>query len=304
MARNSLTPNVPVEVVYDEDYKRETGYTTLVTVLASLPLKKPKDNSFVRKNGNYVLKLIADPDVGLPYGVIPRLLLAFIVTEAVKNKSRFRITPESTETERLKARTISLGRNLAEFLRVLDIPRTGGRIKALREQMKRLFSTAIRCTRFSKDVESGLNVYPVEKYDLWWGKTILAEQDSLWESTVILSNTFYDEVSKSSVVFYIDMLKILRKSALAIDIYLWATYKYSYTKEATVIMWEQLQEQFGADYANDDQGKRDFKKNFKKELKKVQAVFPEASKIQILKDGKGIRFFPGDPHVPKTKSLE
>ena len=105
-------------------------------------------------------------------------------------------------------------------------------------------------------------------------------------------------------MFYLDALRIIKKSALAIDIYMWSTYKYSYTKEPTVITWDQLQTQFGSDYADDAQGKRNFRKKFEKELKKVQSVFPEARKIQILKNGTGVRFLPGTAHVPKVKALE
>jgi hypothetical protein len=39
-------------------------------------------------NGHYTLSILAPRDVGLPYGRYPRLVLAYLNTEAVKRKTR------------------------------------------------------------------------------------------------------------------------------------------------------------------------------------------------------------------------
>ena len=74
-----------------------------------------------------------------PYGTIPRLLLFWMNTEAVKTKSR----------------RLELGHNLSDFIRAVGPdPNTGGGVRSdarrLRNQMERLFRTIIS---FQVDIE-------------------------------------------------------------------------------------------------------------------------------------------------------
>ncbi len=57
-------------------------------VLTTLPHRRPQGHRFERVNGWQSLRMEAPRRVGLWYGVYPRLLLMFITTEAVRNKSR------------------------------------------------------------------------------------------------------------------------------------------------------------------------------------------------------------------------
>ena len=64
----------------------------------------------------------------LPFGTNPRLILAWLCTEAVRTGSR----------------DLVLGRSLSEFMRKLGIASTNGRTQArLRNQMKRLFNCSV-----------------------------------------------------------------------------------------------------------------------------------------------------------------
>lgn len=64
------------------------GFMARAMVQATLPHKQVAGNEFERRNGNYSLSIMAPSSIGLPYGTIPRLLLAWLTTEAVKTKSR------------------------------------------------------------------------------------------------------------------------------------------------------------------------------------------------------------------------
>ena len=271
------------------DAETAHGFLARAMVLASMPHSEPETTYFERRNGNYTLVMQANQKIGLPYGSIPRLLLAWITTEAVRTKDR----------------ELILGSSLADFMRQLEIEPTGGRkgtITALREQMKRLFSTTISCTYSDEERDAGLNMLLVDKYTLWWHPKD-PEQKTLWESSITLSELFFKEITTSPVIFYMDALKTLRKSPMALDIYMWLTYKNSYAKNPLTISWESLQAQFGAGYPSNPRGKADFKRKFREALKKVSAVYPEARK---LKAGEyGLKFIPGSPHVPKkAESLD
>jgi hypothetical protein len=87
------------------------GFMARAIVQATLPHSKVNGNEFRRTNGLFNLTLLADSKIGLPYGIIPRLLLAWVSTEAVKTKSRHLV----------------LGKTLAAFMEELDLIPSGGR---------------------------------------------------------------------------------------------------------------------------------------------------------------------------------
>ena len=86
------------------------GFMARAMVQATLPHSKVEGNEFTRKNGNYSLTILSPSAIGLPYGSVPRLLLAWVTTEAVKTQSR----------------ELELGDSLSGFMRELDLVPTGG----------------------------------------------------------------------------------------------------------------------------------------------------------------------------------
>jgi hypothetical protein len=66
--------------IQEEDANKagELGFMAWILTQATLPHKKTKELIFQRKNGSITITMKADPDEGLPYGSIPRLLLAWI----------------------------------------------------------------------------------------------------------------------------------------------------------------------------------------------------------------------------------
>jgi hypothetical protein len=57
-------------------------------VQATLPQSDPKQNELVRRNGHLTRSILAPEDAGLPYGRYPRLVSAYLDTEAVRRKTR------------------------------------------------------------------------------------------------------------------------------------------------------------------------------------------------------------------------
>lgn len=262
------------------------GYMGRALVQATMPHKKILTNEFIRKNGDFTLTMISPSKIGLPYGSIPRLLTAWITTEAVKTKQR----------------ELILGRSLSEFMEQLDLVPTGGRwgsITRLREQMKRLFTCSISCTYEGKEHEGGVNIQVAEEYHLWW-EPKNPTQSTLWESNIILSKKFFDEVTNHPIPLDMQALKALKKSPMAIDIYCWLTYRMSYLKNKTDITWAVLKSQFGSNYSNDSQGIRNFKKAFIRELAKVVTIYPS---LKISYDEKNLMLKPSSTHVPKVDKL-
>jgi hypothetical protein len=137
-------------------------------VQATLPHQTPPGNPPVwsRTNGNYTLiirpgyeredhtgKIVC---VGYPYGNIPRLLLFWLTTEAVRTGGR----------------RLELGGNLAGFMRELGLdPGRGGRWSdrtRLHEQIERLFHASISFQYTGVGHKQWLNMEVTSKGELWW----------------------------------------------------------------------------------------------------------------------------------------
>jgi hypothetical protein len=263
------------------------GYMARALVQATMPHKAAKGNEFTRKNGAFTLSILAPAAIGLPYGAIPRLLIAWITTEAVRTRSR----------------TLCLGNTLSAFMRELGLVPTGGRwgtISCLKKQARRLFTSSISCsyqTKF-KEGESGFRI--ADTHELWWTPKS-PTQTTLFNSQVVLSEIFYNEIITHPVPIDLRVLKALKRSPLAIDIYCWLTYRMSYIKKNSEIPWEVLKLQFGADYASNEQGKRDFKRAFIRELRKVTTIYEKA---KIDTNSKFLILMPGKPHISPSRDVD
>jgi len=262
------------------------GYMARAMVQATMPHKKIVGSVHERTNGAYTFTMLARPKVGLPYGSVPRMLLAWIATEAVKTKSR----------------DLILGDSMSQFMRQLGMMATGGRwgtVTRLKEQTRRLFSTTIQCSYTNKASghEALQNMVIVDLASLWWEPKD-PTQRSLFESTVRLSETFFDEIINNPVPVDMRALLALKKSPLALDIYAWLTYRMSYLKKPTSIPWEALQAQFGSGYPMTAQGKRNFKRHFLGQLKKVQVIY----RAKAFDGDNGLLLKPSRPHIRKLQT--
>jgi hypothetical protein len=288
MSRNNLDKLVTEALAIEAEEAKAAGalgYMARALTQATMPHAATEETEFVRRNGAFTLTMFARKDIGLPYGSLPRLLMAWLTTEAVRMK-----TPE-----------LSLGPTLSGFMAQLDLMPTGGRwgtITRLREQTKRLFACAISAEFSNATRDTGANFFIAERYDLWW-QPKQPDQAALWQSTVTLSPTFFREVTTYPVPVDLRALKALKRSPLALDIYCWLTYRLSYLKVARVIPWAALQMQFGSGYADDAQGGRNFKRAFLRELKKVRVVYGAAN---VGSSEHGLELRPSRTHIPLLPS--
>ena len=61
---------------------------------------------------------------------------------------------------------------------------------------------------------------------LWWTPR-QPDQGTLWESTVVLSERFFSEITENPVLIDLRALRALKRSPMALDVYLWLTYRMS-----------------------------------------------------------------------------
>lgn len=257
----------------------QLGFMARSLVQATLPHRKTEGNEFSRTNGTFNLSLLAPSKVGLPYGSVPRVLITWLTTEAVRTKER----------------ELILGDSLSGFMKELGMgDATGGRhgtITRLKEQLLRLFSCYISCNYTDEDLAAGQNLMIADDYKLWWTPKN-PDQIELFSSTVTLSKKFFEEITLHPVPVDLRAIKALKRSPLALDIYSWLTYRMSYLRKPTVIPWEALELQFGSDYKLT----RQFKAAFLEQLKNVHLVYPEA---KVNEDRNGLLLKPSKTHVNK-----
>ncbi len=238
----------------------ELAYYARVMAQTTLPHRRlpPGVTEYVRENGQLRLTILAPSRTGLPYGSIPRLLLAWVTTEAVR-----------TGEPRLV-----LGTSMNRFLARLDLCRTGGPrgdITRLRRQAQALFSSTISATFDGAErwTDGGFRV--ASQTDLWWDPRA-PEQEALWESSVTLTAEFFAEVTARPVPVDMAALRQVKDSPMALDAYVWMAHRMSYLRKDTTIPWPLLELQFGAGYART----RDFRRRFATRLQEVRRVYPAA----------------------------
>jgi hypothetical protein len=268
----------------------QRGYMARELVLCTLPHRNPGDiPAWSRHNGN--LTLILQPGIdkdtmkpaGFPYGSIPRLLLFWLTSEALRTRDR----------------TIRLGDSLNDFLRAVGLnPATGGGkrgdARRVREQMFRLFRTRISFVyeegTATKGRLSSLDMLVTSRTETWWDFRE-PEQRTLFESYIVLGEDFYNAITAAPVPIDFRALKALKRSPFALDLYAWATWRVWTLRQAKQDYQEIplafLQEQIGAEYGRADH----FKSALAEAVAAVKEVFPAfnytlTSKQLVIRAGK------------------
>ncbi|ENO90947.1 RepA [Thauera sp. 28] len=271
------------------------GYMARTLAQATLPHTDPKlpaGTLYSRDTGRLTMSVApTSRRHGIPYGSIPRVILAWICTEAVKTGER----------------TLSLGHSQSEFLERLAIHNNGRDIARFREQALRLFKSVIS-VEYSDERDGDLSARLLisEASHVFWHPKA-SEQRGLWESSLELSEGFYREIMAAPVPIDMRVFHALTKSPLAMDIYTWLTYRMFILRRSgrssAFVPWLGLKAQFGAGYPATDQGLRDFKKRFRLRLKEVLLFYP-AAQGHIQETPVGLALTPCELHIAHTNGAK
>ena len=233
--------------------------------------------------------------IGYPYGSLPRLLLFWLNTEAVRTGKR----------------RLEMGDTFAGFIRQLGLDPSRGGIRSdarrLQEQMRRLFSAAINFQWNATEIggreqEQSFNMNVATRRELWWDPKH-PEQVSLFGSWVELGELFFQSITEAPVPCDMRALRALKRSPLALDLYNWSTHKalsVARKGQSQFVPWAGLRKQFGTDYTDP----KDFRKKAISALKKIQAVYP-GLKLQDAEGGIIVHSssVPAVAYKPSTRRL-
>ena len=243
----------------------ETGFMARLLALCSLPRTNPGNRKeYKRVNGPYTLYMNAVGGCKLPFGNLPRLLLAWVCTEAVRTQSR----------------ELVLGRSLSKFMRTLGINSTSGGVRGeqtrLRNQMKRLFGCTVSLLYQDEHGEAAVNSVMARRTEFWWNER-KPDQPSLWESKIELGEDLFYEIISHPVPIDMNTLTALKRSTLGLDLYLWLVYRTFPLRAPLRLTWKQLYQQFGAHPAklSDKVTVQAFRRKVLRELIKIKMAWPE-----------------------------
>ncbi len=224
----------------------------------------------------------------IPYGPMPRLVMAYLNTQALRYKS-----PE-----------IDVGRSAQDFLKKLG-KRSSGGVKGtyttFKTQMLALAACNLSIGITTKNSAITYDGKPIKQFEAW----LNTDDDKIlsWPKKIIFSQEYYETLCEHAVPIDLRALNALSSSPLAMDIYIMLSERLHRINDRKPVrlFWTNLRDQFGQEYVGKNASK-DFKRSFLIALKKVQTVYPSAN-IDIINKGRGgLLLMSSPPPVPYKNS--
>lgn len=251
-----------------------------------LPSSSWPSTEYVQNSGKFHMVVQALPPLHVPWGIYPRGILSWVVTEVKLNRKKGDA-----------ARTLHLGSSLSEFIYKVSGTKTvsggkTGNIKAFKKQLSSLFSSRIAFwigEGNSPDVSTdtaGMMQIGVGWNLMWHLKVV--DQPGLVQSTVQLSEEFFEDCLKHGVPIDIRVVRGLWGNCMAFDAYCWLTYKAEVLRydgrSVFDLSWPALKMQFGPRFLH----LKHFRTNFLASLRLVKLLYSDFEFRE--QEGKGIVF--------------
>lgn len=270
--RGDATDSDPDAILYSHSILCQTG----------LPYRDPGDDrrEWERVNGAARLKVLAGEalhprtgrfvPLGLPFGPKPRLILAHLNGEALRQGS-----PE-----------VEVDDSLTAFVKRLKLNNGARTITTVKEQLARLAASSIRLGFMRDGHAITVNSQIVTAFDLWFPKE---GQRVLWPSALRLSADYFQSLQRHAVPLHEHALAALSGNAMGLDVYAWLAQRLHRVQpfHPVRIGWPALQAQFGWHYERISH----FKPEFSRTVQLVHSQY-RAARIELDEDGMCLRHSP------------
>ena len=194
---------------------------------------------------------------GVPFGAKARLILLYLMTEAVKTRSR----------------QIELGRSMSAWLKAMGVAVGGNNYSTVADQADRIEHCLLSVQLQGQDGEFALRDSIIR------GSFQPFEERSK-EHTVELSEGFFQTIVRRPVPIADGAVRLLANTSMPLDLYLWLAYRLHVLETPTRISWQSLHRQFGACTKQ----LKHFKPRFQRDIKLALAVYPEAH-VELTETG-------------------
>lgn len=278
------------------------GFLPSALVQACLPYKDPGEQDvFIKTNGK--VSLLIQPGrvvvtetlpgslvpttrakcVGYPYGSIPRLLLAWISTQAVTERKR----------------QIQMGRNLSNFMQQVGYSGVSGgqfgSITRLKDQTTRLLMASIQIQENRTAERDEGSFKKLDLVDEAIYTSDMHHPRDPFGTIITLKDDFYRQLIENPVPLDFRALQALKASPLSLDLYAWLSWTMFWLKREKTYPWEVLYCQFGSSGSP-----RKLRENLSKALTQVKKVYPSAN-VDSVREGLVLR--PSPTHVPVKRTV-
>lgn len=242
------------------------AYYAVLFAQTTFPHTEVAGNEFTRRNGNVTLSLLSPTEVGLPYGLYPRLILIWLITQYRSGSGNIIELPWTFQgfADQLGLPTLRWGAG-----------KSGPR---LRDQLVRLIQVGVRARTTDKAThhDAGAGFHIASRYSLWWDDRD-ATRATPHANFIELSTEFARLIDKRYPID-IDLVRAIalpksaggRGACLGLDLYLWLAQRCYHLQRPLDLTWQQLAEQLGADYSRAS----DLAKQLRKVLPDVLALYP------------------------------
>lgn len=260
----------------------------------SLPARRPKDEMapIIRQDGRYTLAITPKPvlrrqggemvltSLGVPFGSYPRVILIYIMSEAVRTGSR----------------DVYLGASFAEWLRRLGYENathgSRGTASLLRGQLDRLLACEwmIRWDDSASD-DAAFAVKEVKLSNEYSG---LRGRDGNFIKEIRLADGFFSHLRDHAVPLNEAAIRELRNNPTALDLYTYFAYRLQRITgdRPSMLSWTQLATHLG----NAAESPRKFRQTIRQSWDLVSGVYPNA---RVDFSGPVIKMWSSPPPVEK-----
>ncbi len=276
------------EIAVESTSIDDCRYMHAIMCQVGLPRSRVDGTSFERNSGGVVMRLEAGQlwngekfvQQPLPYGALPRLIMVWLNSYAV----RFH-TP-----------VVPIGESASEFMRMLGKTPNGGRnsvYATFRHQVPALAACRMMLGFNANGLAHTYDGKPIKHFAAWIAS---GEQRALWPASITFSDEYYQTLTSHAVPLDNRALMALSGSAMAIDVYSWLAHRlWRLPAQGIRLGWAILKEQFGQEFRDP----RNFRKAFLIAVRQTLEVYRSA-RVQIVSGGLELR--PSPPPVSR-KSL-
>ncbi len=275
--RDAKLVKISADVLADERGRLGISYSGFC--LASLPHKALPNGEAWRRDGHQVT-LLVEPgrmvidgetrEFGVPYGARARLITIFLMSEAIRNKSR----------------EVNLGGNMHRWMKRMGMSVGGEQAAAVRDQAMRLSACSLK---FFWKAEEGRATGFQRAAIIKRGLAFHRPEDA-WQDTVILDEDFFSALREHPVPLLEEAVRALRDRSMGLDVYVWLAYQLHALSGPVDVSWRALFDQFGAGFGKLSHWKPRFVDSFSAAM----AAYPEA-RVDVT-DG-GLILKPSKPPV-------
>lgn len=273
-------------IAADPPKKSEISFQHTVLCQTFLPHRPTLARVWEQEQGNVSLRIEAGSvkkgwrwvEVGMPHGEKPRLLMIYLISEALRTGNPM----------------IDVGElSMTAFVRTLGMDTNGPNLLDFQDQLTRLAAANVRFAvgNGPGSVQGQMNI--VEAFDLWWSED--GRKHVTWTNVLRLSDEYFASLDGHAVPLDERALAALKHSSLCLDVYCWLAQRLHRISPARPqsISWAALKEQFGQGYGRE----RAFRPKFIEVLQKVLNVYPSA-RMEVDAES-GLILFHSPTPVPK-----